>query len=110
MLDLMICNTLQSLNPNALPLDDIARAEMPKMLNLAHKYRRGLLNRYEFEKALCNIMDYPISFIKGVFVKRSDGDIMDVFDNDSEAAKAIAEYAECDEAIGYKFSYTTERR
>ena len=98
----MVCNTLQDLNPNALPLDDLARAEMPNLMELAKKYRRGFINRYEYLKATCDIMGYSTDMIKGFFVEAvyDDGNmIINVFEVEDDAYEAIDRMVEDDELI-----------
>lgn len=100
----MICNTLTDLNPNALPLDDLAYTNLPKLMKLAEKYRRGFINRYEYLKATCDIMEYSTDCITGFFVQRAwiddfdecHGEVLDVFDTFDEAQTALNEYKDMD--------------
>ena len=112
----LIENVLKDLNPNALPLDDVARANMPKLLDFGTRYRRGLLNRYEFLKAVCYVMDYDETLIKGYFVNRTDdechGETLEVFDTYDEANTALKEYQSFDQMMditGYGYAIVERR-
>ena len=107
----IVCNTLKDLNPYALPLDDVARLQMPNLMELAKKYRRGFINNYEYLKSVCNIMEYDTDCIKGFFVYDDGNNIMNVYYSEDEADEAIDVMVEDDEYIGQHHTYTIiERR
>lgn len=114
----LVLNTLQRLNPNALPLDDLAALEMPKMLNWASTYVKGFINRYDFEKAICSIMGYDANeCISGFLVRRAyediDGEVhsevLDVYDTFEDAEKALAEYKSIDNDSKYGYAICERR-
>ena len=121
----LIENTLQELNPNALPLDDLAYANLPKLMKLTTTYTKGFINRYEYLKSVCDIMEYAEECISGFLVKRAwiddfgecHGETLNVCDTYEEAEQALAEYKNMDEISkelgfeSYEYGYAIcERR
>ena len=105
----LIENTLKDLNPYALPLDDVARANMPKLLETGNKYRRGFITYWEFASIICNVMGYALSCIKGFALKQGEN-IIEVYPTYDEAVEQMNEIKACDKALELDFEYTIERR